>query len=475
MADLLRETNPQLAKQVNVDEISPPPAVEPEPEPAPAAEPPPAEEPAAAAPAEPEPAEEPEAVEEPKGETSIGDELEELNRQSAEAKAKAAAPAPKTEPKVEAKPAATPSRDDDLRLDTRASAAMHPKTKKIIEERNQKIISERNRAEALAKEKEELAAELNRAREEAKKGSLPKETQEELTKLRERVRELDITRDPSLAKKYDEPISQNQDRLLSVLREFGLGKTTDGKDDPEAIETLKRTGLTFNALAPHIKKLSEEGYEEEAEQIREILRENIRLGRAKEKEISEWKVDFDAKKQQAQQFSQQQQEKIATEAREHAARQLNNDIAVLSKDLPFLNRPAEPLPTDSAAVTKAKQDAIAAYDAAAKSISEAVAQLDPSKVTPDKIPEVNGRITANAVQGIIFKQHVLPRLMKDLADLKARNSELEAKVGKIKTAGNLSRAHAAAATAPAGAKAALPESTEDAAKQIAREMGLAIE
>jgi len=79
------------------------------------------------------------------------------------------------------------------------------------------------------------------------------------------------------------------------------------------------------------------------------------------------------------------------------------------------------------------------------------------------------------VQGIILKQHVLPRLMKELSELKTRNSELETKVGKIKTAGNLSRAHAAAASSPAGAKAPLPESNEDAARQIAKEMGLAIE
>jgi hypothetical protein len=65
-------------------------------------------------------------------------------------------------------------------------------------------------------------------------------------------------------------------------------------------------------------------------------------------------------------------------------------------------------------------------------------------------------------------------LVKDLAELRSRNAELEAKVGKIKTAGTLSRAHAAAAAAPAGAKAALPESNEDAAKQIAREMGISI-
>jgi hypothetical protein len=118
---------------------------------------------------------------------------------------------------------------------------------------------------------------------------------------------------------------------------------------------------------------------------------------------------------------------------------------------------------------------LAAYEAASKSISEAASQLDASKAPPDRVSEVQGRLTANAVQNIVLRQQVLPRLLKDLADLKARNSELETKVGKIKSAGTLSRAHAAAATSPAGAKTALPESTEDAAKQIAREMGIRLD
>ena len=484
LADLARKASPDLAREIEQQSIKEPladpsysepevkqPEAQPEPEPQPEPE---VKEPEPQAEAEPQAeVEEPEA-EKPASERTLADELAELNRQSEEAKTKPAAK-PVEAPKEAPKEPATPQRDDDLKLDVRQSAAMHPKTKKIIEERNQKIISERNKAEAIAKEKEELAAELNRAREELKKGAVPKDVEEELTKLRERVRELDIVKDPSLETKYDRPVSQNQDKILDVLKEFGVGKTQDGKDDPEAIEQLKKDGLNFKTVSPYIKKLSEEGYEEEAEQIRELLRENIRIKSAKEKEISEWKVNFDAKKQQAAQFSQQQQEKMTTEVREHASRILNSDISELSKEFPFLNRPAEPVPTDSPAVAKAKQDAIAAYDAAAKSISSAVAELDPSKATPDRVSEVNGRITANAVQNIIIKQHVLPRLLKDLADLRSRNTELESKVGKIKTAGSLSRAHAAAAVSPAGAKVALPESTEDAAKQIAKEMGIAIE
>jgi hypothetical protein len=480
LADLARKASPDLAREIDQEAVtapiaepsaqSEPEVTPPEPQPEPEVkEPEPQPEPEAKEP-EPEieePAEEPEK---PAAERTLADELAELNRQSSEAKTKA--PVKPAEAPKETQP---PQRDDDLKLDVRQSAAMHPKTKKIIEERNQKIIAERNKAEALAKEKEEMAAELNRIREELKKGAVPKDVEEELGKLRERIRELDIVKDPSLEIKYDRPVAQNQEKILKVLQEFGVGKTQDGKDDPEAVEALKQQGLNFKTVAPYIKKLSEEGYEEEAEELRELLRDNIRIKNAKEQEISEWKVNFDAKKQQAAQFSQQQQEKTTSEVREHASRILNSDISELSKEFPFLNRPAEPVATDSPAVAKAKQDAIAAYDAAAKSISAAVAQLDPSKVTPDKFSEVSGRITANAVQNVIIKQHILPRLMKDLAELRSRNSELEAKVGKIKTAGSLSRAHAAAATAPAGAKAALPESTEDAAKQIAKEMGLSVD
>jgi F0F1-type ATP synthase membrane subunit b/b' len=466
MADILRETKPELAKQLDVEseqpaeEIVPPPQSEAQPEPV-------VEEPAA----------EPEVAETPEPETNdtpstLEDELAELNRQSSEAKSKTVAKPVEEQPK----PAeAAKQRDDDLQLDTRQAAAMHPRTKKIIEERNQKIVTERNRAEALAKEKEELAAELNRARESLKKGVVPKETEEELTRLRERIRELDITRDPSLEERYDKPVSENESKIIGILQEFGVGKTINGKDDPEAIEKLKSDGITFKSISPYIKKLSDEGYEDEAEGLRELLRENIRVKNAKQKEISEWRTNFDVKKQQAAQFSQQKQEQMLTEVRDHATRILNSDLAELAKDFSFLTKPSEPLPSDSPAIAKAKQDALAAYEAASKSVSEAVAQLDASKAPPDRVSEIQGRLTANAVQNIVIRQQVLPRLMKDLADLKARNSELEAKVGKIKSAGTLSRAHAAAATSPAGAKTPLPESNEDAAKQIAREMGIRID
>ena len=471
LEDIVRKASPELAKQVDADISSVPepiqqpgevipdlapttePVVEVEPEP------------------EPDPEPEPEADKSGAEETSISDELEELNRQSASVKTKAD-PAPEPKPEEAAK---TAPRDSDLSLDTRQASAMHPKTKKIIEERNQKIIAERNKADTLSKEKEALAVELNQAREALKKGVIPKEVEEELANLRETVREVDIQRDPMIQKKYDAPIAKNQAQILKVLQGFGVGKTVDGKDDLEAVSKLTKEGLNFKTVTPYIKKLSDEGYEEEAEQLRELLRDNIRIKTAKEFEMSDWKTNFASKKEQSAVEQRQYQERNISDVREHSQRILNSDIATLSKDFPMLQRPADPLPTDSSAVTKAKQDSLAAYDAMAKQVGEAIAQLDSSKVTPDKVAEVSGRVSANAVQSIILKQHVLPKLMKDLAELRARNTELESKFGKIKTAGTLSRAHSAAASAPAGAKAPLPESNEDAAKQIAREMGLSVE
>ena len=476
LADLARQANPAVAQQVDSELGTTPeaPVVDENPQPVESAPVVEKTEPEAT---EPEPQaeiEEPSEPEKPSGETSIAEELEAMNRQKAEPAPKAIEK-PKEEPAPKAAETAPNPRDADLKLDERAATAMHPKTKKIIEERNQKIIAERNKAETIAKEKEALAAELAKAREEAKKTAVPKEIEEELTTLRQRIREIDINQDPQLATKYDKPVQENEGQILKVLGEFGLGKTTKGEDDPAAIEALKQNGLNYRTLTPLIKKLRDAEEYDAAKRIERLLDKNVDLQEAKQREISEWKVDYNAKRQQAQQMTLQQQEKTQAEVTQHAQRILNSDIAELAKEFPFVNRPAEPVPTDSPAVSRAKQEAIAAYDAAAKSIGEAVAQLDPSKVSPDKVSEVTGRVTASAVQGIILRQHVLPRLAKDLAELKARNAELEAKVGKIKTAGTLSRAHAAAAASPSSGKTALPESNEDAAKQIAKEMGLALD
>ena len=475
LADLARQASPELAQQVNNDIGEPDtPAVE---NPAPEIEEPVAPEVAEEPVAETK-TEAPESDLGPASETTLEDELQKLNQQAEAPKAKTAEKKSETvlntqKAKVEEPPAN--QRDSDLKLDDRASAVLHPKTKKIIEERNQKIVSERNKSETLLKEKAALEAELNKIREDLKKSPVPKDVQDELTKLRQAIREADITRDPALKEKYDIPIANNEEKIITILKEFGLGQTADGKPDPDAIEEIKKGGLNFAGLAPLIKKLSDAGEEGAAEELREVLRENRRLEQTKAKEISEWQTNFDAKQAMTQRQRAEFQEKTAAEVREHANKALASDLENLAKDFPFINRPADPLPTDSPAISKAKLDAIAAYDAAAKAVSEAVASLDPSKAPPEKTAEVNGRFTATAVQGIILKQHVLPRLMKELSELKTRNSELETKVGKIKTAGNLSRAHAAAASSPAGAKAPLPESNEDAARQIAKEMGLAIE
>lgn len=478
LSELASKANPELAKEIAAETGAPVEPVTPPAEETPAEETPASEQ---TPPADEKPAEEIPAEEQtpPAEETPLDEELQKISKQRDEEAAKksadekAAAAAKVTTPKEEK--AAPSERDKDIHLDDTTSRSMRPSTRKLIEERNQKITSERNRAEQLAKEKAELETKLAEISEAAKKVTLPKEIEEELKTLRERVRELDITRDPEIQRKYDAPVRQNEAAILAKLGEFGLGKTNDGKDDPEAIDRLKRAGLTINALAPHIKKLEEAGEIEAAETLRELTRENRRLAIEKAGEVAKWKADFDGKVQLRNQQVQQQQEQTTKAVGEHANRILNENLTNLAKTFPFVLRPAAPLPTDSAAVAKAKNDAIAAYDAAQKTITETLGQLDSSKVSPDKAAEVQGRASATLVQGVILRDHVLPRIAKENAELRAKVADLEAKAGKLKAAGTLSRAHAAAATAPSAAKAPLPESTEDAAKQIAREMGISVE
>ena len=119
-------------------------------------------------------------------------------------------------------------------------------------------------------------------------------------------------------------------------------------------------------------------------------------------------------------------------------------MAALEKDLPYLRRPADPLPTDTPAVVKAKQAALDEYNAAAQKIQEAVKGMNPEGLSPEKATEAIARINANALVAVTLKTHVIPKVMRELQSSQARIKELEAEVGRYKAAGRLSQAHGSA-------------------------------
>lgn len=352
--------------------------------------------------------------------------------------------------KKAAEASAQEQRDVDLKYEP--GAHTHPKTRTVITKfqaaaKAARDERDRERAER-ATEVATLKKERDEATEKAKATTLPKDAEDELKTLRERVRELDITQDPIIQKKYDARITSNNDTIINTLKAQGFGKvkkegSEEFVDNPQAIAKLVKDGLTLKTLKPMIDALEKADLIEEAETVREALRENYRIARDKQAEIESWKGDHARRQQERESTTKQQREQQGAAFRQHTDTMLKTDLDALAKDFSYINRPPDPLPTDVPATVKAKQAAIAEYDAAAKEIEEAVKGLNMDGVTPEKLAEKVGRINANAIKAIVLEKKILPRVKAELAAGKARIAELEKELNGIREAGNLSRRHSA--------------------------------
>ncbi len=366
-------------------------------------------------------------------------------KEEAEAKKKAddeAAAAEKAEKEGKAA-----GRDDDLVPEI--GPHVHQKTRKIITDFQAKAKAARDERDAVVAEREALKKERDELAQKAQTIKVPKEAEEELKSLRERVRELDISKDPALEAKYDRRIATNQTRITDILKNQGYGAHKEGDkivENPKAISELVKSGLTLKNLAPIIAKLDAAELVEEADEIRESLRENLRLAREKQAEIESWKGDYEKRQEQRQQLTQQQQEQRSASFRAETDKVLGADLSTLAKDFPFVNQPPSPLPSDPPAVAKAKQAAIDEFNAANPRIEAAVKAFNPAGVAPEKQAEAVGRLNAAAIQAVIIKERVIPRMIRERNELTARNKELEAKIAKYENAGKLSRAHSAPST-----------------------------
>ncbi len=72
--------------------------------------------------------------------------------------------------------------------------------------------------------------------------------------------------------------------------------------------------------------------------------------------------------------------------------------------------------------------------------------FNPAGVAPEKQAEAVGRLNAAAIQAVIIKERVIPRMIRERNELTTRNKELEARIAKYENAGKLSRAHSAPST-----------------------------
>lgn len=394
---------------------------------------------------------------------------EEVNAaQKAKDDAAAAAVAEEAAKKTAAAAPATPVHQDLEDMEKGLDRHTKPSTRKVITTFKSEAVAARERANKAEQERIAAVKERDALQEQIKSGKPPKEIEDELTTLRERLRELDVSRDPAIEAKYDKPVQKNTDAAIAMLGDYGLFKVAltdkDGKatgdfrdmtdkEKSKVTEQIKAGGISLRTMAQHISRLEKSGDVEGAEQLRDLARENDRLAREKAAEITSIKGNYEGRAQARTKEQQAQQEQIQSIATTTSQKVLQADIAELAKSFPAIAVPPEPLPTDSAAVVASKKAAISEYAAVAKQVEEAVKTFNSSGLPPDKAAEAQGRMTASAVKAVILQQHVLPRMVKEAQTQATRIKDLEAQVAKFRNAGGTNRAHIAAITAPNGQQA----------------------
>ena len=369
---------------------------------------------------------------------------DEEKRAKAEAQAQAAAEKAEAEAKAQPPSPTDPKRDGDLDK-IQLSPHTHERTRKQFDATKALTRAARNERDQVVAEREALRKERDELAQKVKSTEPPKELVDEIATLKERIRELDISKDPELETKYDAPIKASQQAIVDVLKAQGFGMTIDPEskkqvENPAAIAALMRSGLTYENLHPLIEKLRAGGLHGEARKIEQRLSRIESLEEEKQGVIQSWKGSHDQRLQQREAQTKQAQAERQQAIAQHSQTIFERDVDALAKTVPSLRRPAPPMPGDAPNVAKAKQAAVDEYSAAEAAIAAELKTLSFEGVAPEKQVEIAGKISANAQQAIVLKTAVIPRLQRDMAARDARIKELEAQVAKYENAGKLSRA-----------------------------------
>ena len=360
-----------------------------------------------------------------------------------------------TKPAVEASAAKTGAeskRDDDIaQIESKLDPHTSPKAREHFNALKKAAVEARNKAEEAEKSIATLKAEV----EERKKTPLPKETEEQLKQLQDTIREIDITRDPVFAAKYDHKIKANESKITTALVENGL--------DPKLADRLQRQGYSLSALKSYIDMI-EKGDDgqgnkfdpnpELADEMRAALRENGKLGKERESEFGQLKASYDQRQQQT---TAQQQEKLTA-----ANNRLQTEFKSHVDRFPFLQKPPEAADTDPPAVRKQKEQAITEFNATVNKYAEIS-----RKETSDPI-----EATISARIGILYREFVVPNLQNQVKELQTQLAEAQGRVKKLTKAGSLTPSVRSAETRPAKSEPVEGEAFGDAVDASARALGI---
>lgn len=355
----------------------------------------------------------------------------------------------KTEAKAQS---ASPTRDDDITaIESKIDPHASPKTRELMDGLKKAAIEARNKLEQAEKQAAELRAEV----EARKTAPIPKETEELVKNLTEQIREIDITRDPTFAAKYDKKIQANETTITEALVENGL--------DPKVAEKVKRAGFSLNTLKPYIEAIEKgedangEKFEPNpdlAEQIRDAIRENSKLAKEREVEFNQLKSTYEARQKQIaaaeETKNNQLNERLRTEFKAHVDK------------FSFTKEPPKILDTDAPAVRKEKEKAISEFNDQITKFSETI-----RKVSSDP-----GEQGIAARIGILYRDVITPHLQKQVSTLETQLAEATAQLKKMRKAGSISPTLRAPEALPKKGEPVQGEEFGDAVDAAARAAGI---
>ena len=323
------------------------------------------------------------------------------------------------EPKAEQKQEAKQEEIAEIaELEKKIGPHASPKTKEQFNKVKEVAYKERA-------EREKIALELKQAREElekAKTNTVPKELQDEIQQLRDKVRQFDASADPAIVNKYDKVINENTDSIIKTLTDAGLPK--------EHAETLKKNGVTLSNLKPYLDTLDTgkgadgkqyDADPDTAEAIRERLRENMRLSKDKDREITDWRNNFETRQKQAEET----QKQSVAEAEKRLATEFQNHISKWD----FLKKPADVLETDAPAIRKQKEQAIKEFNDTALKFSDSIKK--------ETSTALDAQIAART--GILYRDFVAPKLASQLQTANKEIEALRTQINNMKKAGSVSK------------------------------------
>ena len=322
------------------------------------------------------------------------------------------------EPKAEDKKEEVVEKSKIDEIEAKLGQNASPKTKKLFNEVKEQVAREKTEREKVAKELADVRTQF----EELKKNSLPKEVSEEMAELRDRLRKFDANADPEIINKYDKKMSANSDNIIETLTKNGLPK--------EHADKLKANGVTMATLKPYLDTLETgkgadgnqyDADPDTAELVRESLRENLRLAKDKDREISDWRAGYETRTKQT-------EEKQKADL-ENASQRLSKEFEGHLGKWDFLKKPTDISDSDIPAVRKQKEQAIREYNESGLKFAETIKKETGSPL--------DTQITARV--GILYRDHIAPKLANQLQASQKEIETLRSQLANMRKAGSASK------------------------------------